>query len=66
MVVEGAAELVQDRDAIGRIAAVMDAKYGGITAEFLAAHATVRVRPLWAFALAHDDFTGSPTRWDFG
>ena len=41
-------------------------KYGGITAEFLAAHATIRVRPSWAFGIAHDDFTGSPTRWTFG
>jgi hypothetical protein len=23
------------------------------------------VRPLWAFGLRHDDFTGSPTRWSF-
>lgn len=25
----------------------------------------VVVRPRWAFGIAHDDFTSSPTRWDF-
>jgi hypothetical protein len=25
-----------------------------------------RVRPVWAFGLQAGDFTGSPTRWDFG
>jgi len=24
-----------------------------------------RVNPVWAFGIAHDDFTGSPTRWEF-
>ena len=45
--------------------AMLDAKYGGITAEFLAANATIRVRPQWAFGIEHDDFTGSATRWSF-
>jgi hypothetical protein len=31
----------------------------------LAANATIRIRPRWAFGIAHDDFTGSPTRWVF-
>jgi hypothetical protein len=43
----------------------MNAKYGGITVEFLAANATIRIRPRWVFGIAHDDFTGSPTRWVF-
>jgi hypothetical protein len=38
---------VQGRDEIARVADLMNAKYGGITVEFLA---------------AHDDYTGSPTR----
>ena len=41
-------------DAIARVADLMNAKYGGITAEFLASHATIRVRPRWAFAIAHE------------
>lgn len=65
VVVEGTAELTQDRAEIERVAALMSAKYGGITADFLAANATFRVSPRWAFAIAHDDFTGSPTRWVF-
>jgi hypothetical protein len=66
VVIEGSADVAQERDAIARVADLMNAKYGGITVEFLAAHATIRVRPRWAFGIAHDDFTGSPTRWDFG
>ena len=65
VVLEGHAETTGDRDAIARVAGLMDAKYGGITAEFLAANATIALRPRWAFAIAHDDFTGSPTRWTF-
>lgn len=45
--IEGSADVVQGRDEIARVADLMNAKYGGITVEFLA---------------AHDDFTGSPTR----
>ena len=65
VIVEGRAEVVGDGEAIERVAALMNAKYGGITAAFLAAHATIGVRPAWAFGIAHDDFTGSPTRWVF-
>jgi hypothetical protein len=66
VILEGPAELVQDRAAIERVADLMNAKYGsGITADFLAANATIRVRPSWAFAIAQYDFTGSPTRWVF-
>ena len=50
VIIEGSADVVVDR---------------GITAAFLAAHATICVRPSWAFGIAHDDFTGSPTRWVF-
>lgn len=65
VVIEGSADVAQGREAITGVADLMNAKYGGITVEFLAAHATIRVRPRWAFAIAHDDFTGSPTRWVF-
>ena len=66
VVVEGSAELISAPERIARVADLMNAKYGGgITVEFLAAHATIRVRPQWAFGLAHDDFSGSPTRWEF-
>jgi PPOX class probable F420-dependent enzyme len=65
VVLECQAELVRDPAEIERVAGLLDAKYGGITAAFLAAHATVRARPHLAFGIAHDDFNGSPTRWAF-
>jgi PPOX class probable F420-dependent enzyme len=68
VVVEGSAAIVADRDAIVRFVELMNAKYdAGMTVEFLDpdVNATIRVRPLWAFGIAHDDFTGSPTRWLF-
>jgi PPOX class probable F420-dependent enzyme len=65
VILEGTAQLTDERDEIERVASLMSAKYGGITAEFLAAHATIQVLPRWAFGIAHDDFTGSPTRWNF-
>jgi hypothetical protein len=65
VVIEGRADVEQGRDAIARVADLVNAKYGGITVEFLVAHATIRVRPCWAFGIAHDDFIGSPTRWVF-
>ena len=65
VVVEGSAELVSDRETIERVAGVMSAKYGNISADFLAEHALIRVRPTWAFGITHDDFSGSPTRWAF-
>jgi PPOX class probable F420-dependent enzyme len=65
VVMEGSAELARERDVIERVAQLLDAKYGGISADFLAANATIGVRPRWAFGIEHDDFTGSPTRWTF-
>lgn len=66
VIVEGAASVMEDRDAIARVAELMNRKYGGgITVEFLLANATLEVRPRWAFGIAHEDFTGSPTRWVF-
>jgi general stress protein 26 len=48
---------------------VANAKYAGgfYSEEFLdpAVNATLRLAPEWAFALRHDDFAGSPTRWTF-
>ena len=65
VVVEGEAELVRDEATVARVADRMNAKYGGITVAFLLANATVRVAPRRVFGIAHDDFTGSPTRWRF-
>ena len=59
---------IADTDAIGRVVDLMNVKYdAGMTVDFLdpAVNATIRVRPNRAFGIAHDDFTGSPTRWLF-
>jgi len=66
VVLEGSAEIVTQPGAIAAFAELMNAKYqAGMTVGFLdpAVNATIRVRPRWAFGIAHDDFTGSPTRW---
>lgn len=69
VVVEGVAETVTDAAVLQRTIEAINAKYAStLTVDFLdpAVNATVRVRPVWAFGLLHDDFTGSPTRWRFG
>src|ERR1700730_14064236 len=68
VIVEGVGEIVREPESIARVIALMNAKYQtDYAVEFLdpAENATVRVRPTWAFGLAQDDFTGSPTRWAF-
>ena len=68
VVLEGAAELVSDRGAIGLIVDVLNRKYpGGYSVEFLdpAVNSVFGVRPRQAWGMRHDDFTGSPTRWRF-
>ena len=68
VVLEGVAERVTDRDGIARFLDAMNARYdAGMTAEFLdpAVNGTYAVRPDRAFAITHDDFIGSPTRWSF-
>lgn len=68
VIVEGIAEIVTDPESIGRVIALMNSKYAtAYSVDFLdpAVNATIRVRPRWAFGLAHGDFTGSPTRWRF-
>jgi hypothetical protein len=68
VVVEGSAEVITDPQALTRMLALENAKYGtDYSIELLdpAVNATIRVRPRWAFGLAEGDFTGSPTRWVF-
>lgn len=67
-VLEGSAAIIGEAAAIARFADLMNTKYAaGMTVEFLepAVNATIRVLARWAFGIAHDDFTGSPTRWVF-
>jgi len=68
VVVEGIAEIITDSAAIGAFLAGTNAKYDtDIDIGFLdpAVNATVRLRPVRAFALREEDFHGSPTRWTF-
>ena len=68
VVVEGVAEQVTDRSAIVAFLDAVNAKYDAdLTPDFLdpAVNGSFAVRPVRAFALNHDDFTGSPTRWSF-
>jgi len=68
VVLEGTAAIVSDPDALRRMLALENSKYStnyGIELLDPAVNTTIRVRPRWAFGLAGDDFTGSPTRWVF-
>ncbi len=69
VVVEGVAELVTERADLVRVLALENAKYDtDYSIDLLDPNDNLcfRVRPRWAFALRHDDFTGSPPRWRFG
>ncbi len=68
VVVEGAAELVQDLTAIAAFVAAINDKYRThYSLDFFnpTDNACFQVRPSWAFGLTESDFTGSPTRWMF-
>jgi PPOX class probable F420-dependent enzyme len=68
VVVEGAAEIVREPEALERFIGLTNTKYEtDYGVDFLdpEVNATVRVPPTWAFALTEDDFEGSPTRWTF-
>ena len=67
-VMEGTAELVTEPAALATILALENTKYEtSYTIDLLdpSVNSVYRVRPLCAFGLRHDDFTGSPTRWSF-
>jgi PPOX class probable F420-dependent enzyme len=68
VVIEGDAELIDERAAIGRFVERSNQKYEtSYPLEFFIqpSNACFRVRPVWAFGLTESDFTGSPTRWTF-
>ena len=69
VIVEGVAEVVKDLVVLATVLDLENRKYNtSYTMEMLdpATSACFRIRPLWAFGLSGDDFTGSPTRWVFG
>jgi hypothetical protein len=68
VVLEGTAERITDHDALERFIARENEKYGtdyGVDFVDPTVNATFRVAPSWVFSLTEDDFTGSPTRWNF-
>ena len=68
VVMEGVAALIEDRATLEKVLAWENEKYGtAYTSELLdpVVSSCFRVTPVWAFGLAQDDFTGSPTRWEF-
>jgi nitroimidazol reductase NimA-like FMN-containing flavoprotein (pyridoxamine 5'-phosphate oxidase superfamily) len=68
IVVEGRAELVVDRAQLAAVLAAENRKYStNYGPELLdpEVNSSFRIVPLWAFGLAEDDFTGSPTKWVF-
>ena len=68
VIVEGDAERINDLDLIAAFNDTANAKYEtNYTVDFYdpATNGVWQVRPSWAFGLVGDDFTGSPTRWEF-
>jgi Pyridoxamine 5'-phosphate oxidase len=68
VVIQGVAERVVDLDVLRVILDLENAKYStSYTMELFdpAVNACFRAPPRWAFGLTQDDFTGSPTRWEF-
>ena len=68
VVLEGTARLVTSPQELALMLSLENTKYStNYGAEMLdpTLNSCFRVRPFWAFGLTADDFTGSPTRWDF-
>jgi PPOX class probable F420-dependent enzyme len=68
VVVEGVAELVTQHDDLAAFLAAENKKYAtsyGMDMVDPATNCCYRLRPTWIFGLRADDFTGSPTRWQF-
>jgi hypothetical protein len=68
VVVEGDAARVVDLAVIATFNDTVNAKYGtDYTADFYdpETNGVWQVEPSWVFGLVGDDFTGSPTRWEF-
>ena len=64
----GVATLVDDGETLAKVLAWENAKYEtdySIDVLDPMLNSCFRVDPVWAFGIAHDDFTGSPTRWEF-
>ena len=68
VVVDGTVARVTTPDVIARFNDTVNAKYDtDYSVDFYdpTVNGVFRTEPVWAFGVAEDDFTGSPTRWDF-
>ena len=68
VVVEGQAELLLEQADLETLLRIENAKYGtdyGMDMLDPTENSAFRVRPRWAFGLRSEQFTGSPTRWQF-
>jgi pyridoxamine 5'-phosphate oxidase-like protein len=68
VIVECVAERLSQETDLREFLDIVNAKYGthyGAEIVDPAANSSYRARPVWAFGLRADDFTGSPTRWSF-
>lgn len=68
VVMEGTAALITDPADLERMLELENAKYSTrYEMDMLdpALNSAFWVRPSWVFGLREDDFTGSPTRWEF-
>jgi nitroimidazol reductase NimA-like FMN-containing flavoprotein (pyridoxamine 5'-phosphate oxidase superfamily) len=68
VIVQGEAERVDDRGLLTAFNDTVNAKYDtNYTVDFYdpATNGVWTVRPTWVFGLVGEDFTGSPTRWEF-
>ncbi len=67
VVVEGVVEPIADGQVIERFTGWVNSKYQtDISVDFFTENACFRLEPRRVFSLDESDFTGSPTRWDFG
>ncbi len=65
--VEGSAELIVNDQQIERFTSWVNAKYDtDLPVSFFVENACFRLEPRLAFGLDDADFTGTPTKWDFG
>ncbi len=68
VVLNGEGEIRTSREELTHVLELLNAKYAtDYEMDMMdpAKNATIRVRAQWALGLDADDFTGSPTRWNF-
>ncbi|MFD5094553.1 TIGR03618 family F420-dependent PPOX class oxidoreductase [Amycolatopsis thailandensis] len=65
VVLDGVAEFVTDPEAVATYVETANAKYASAYSYDPDVNAIVAIRPAWAFGMRAEDFTGTPTRWQW-